>query len=226
MYKCKYILLVCVLLLCSCGGRDSESAAGEQELANYRNYVTRFEQDSLSDSELRALALAENSSTTWQTEKESLLQAHEGYRVQLEENLEHLTEQQRAEAGQLDQRFKNALETREHQFLDASHRYELRQDLLGLDIEDDDLSEVTAENIGPTYSRFVSGIKEHAAKYESRDWLLIAGWWSALNSRYRSVEGDVSEQVKKTVQQAQKQYQEVVPKEDTAKQQTEKPQQQ
>ncbi|WP_266205824.1 hypothetical protein [Pontibacter kalidii] len=221
MYKFKYILLASALLLYSCNGGDSEkAAAGEQALTDYRDYVTTFEQDSLSETELRALQQAENDSIAWEEAKENMQEKYEAKRQRLEDNRENLSPEQLAEAEQLDQRYKNALETRQQQQQDASHRYKLRRELLGLEIEDDDMSEVTAANIGETYSRFVKTLQENAEEYQGRDWLLIAGWWSALNSRYRAVEGQVSGEVKKTVQQAQNQYKELMPAEDTGEQQT------
>ncbi|WP_276496168.1 hypothetical protein [Pontibacter litorisediminis] len=225
MYKLSYVLLALPLLLFSCNGKEAErAAASEQAITEYRDYVTKFEQDSLSEVELRALEQAENDSLAWQEAKATMQEEYEAQRQRLEDAQENLTPEQRAEADQLDQRYKNALESRQQQYQDASRRYKLRRELLGLEIADDDMSEVTAGNIGQTYTRFASNVKENAAAYDNRDWLLIEGWWSALNSRYRTIEGSLSDQVKKTVQQAQQQYQAIRPQEETSEQQTESPQ--
>ncbi|MCX2739102.1 hypothetical protein [Pontibacter anaerobius] len=217
MYKCKHILIAIAipLLLSACNGQDAEKAAeNEQALTEYRDYVTSFETDSLSEVEMRALQQSADDSTAWETEKAKLQEMYDERRERVEKNLEELTSEQQAEAQQLEQRYNNALATREQQYRDASHRYRLRRDLLGLEIKEDDLSDVTAANIGATYDRFVTNLQQNAEKYKDRDWELIEGWWSALNSRYRTLEGKLQSGTKKIVQQAQNQYKEIRPKVD------------
>ncbi|WP_299759607.1 hypothetical protein [uncultured Pontibacter sp.] len=217
MYKFWYILLALPLLLVSCNGQDAEqTAATEQAITDYRDFVTGFEQDSLSVTKLRAMQQAENDSVSWEEEKENLQNEYEEQRSRLEASRQSFSAEQRAEADQLDQRYNNALEKRGQQYQDASHRYKLRKELLGLEIQSDDLSEITAGNIAETYTRFTSKVQENTDKYENRDWLLVDGWWSALNSRYRTLEANLSASVKRTIQQAQSQYKEIRPVEDLA----------
>ncbi|CAM3758642.1 hypothetical protein POKO110462_18480 [Pontibacter korlensis] len=212
MYKLKNILLATFLplLFAACnGGENGTATENEQALADYRDYVTSFERDSLSETELRALQQSENDSAAWATERANLQEEYNMRREPVTANIDNYSAEQRAEAEDLDQRYNTALEAREQQFNDASRRYKLRRELLGLKIQEDDMSGVTAANIGETYQRYVSTLEENAANYDSRDWQLIEGWWSALNSRYRTLEGELQASVKKTVQQAQAQYQKI-----------------
>ncbi|TPE43253.1 hypothetical protein [Pontibacter mangrovi] len=207
-YKSLYFIgaIVLPLLLLSCNGQSNET---EQALTEYRDYISEFEQDSLSETELRALQQSENDSTAWATEKKNLQEVYDRRRDRLEKSMDNLSPEQRDEADQLEQRYNNALEKREQTYKDASHRYKLRHQLLGMEIQEDDMSDVTVENIGETYQRFVSELGKDAEKYEERDWNLVEGWWNALNSRYRAVEGELQTATKKTVQEAQQKYREI-----------------
>lgn len=202
-------LAFCALLV-SCGNQNSETAAeNEEALTAYRDYVTEFESDSLSEVEMRAMQQAAEDSIPWEKEKANLQEMYNERRERVETNLEELTPEQQTEVQQLDERYNRALQTREQQYEDASHRYRLRRDLLGLKVQNDDLSEITAENIVPTYERFVSTLSGNTTAYNTRDWQLIEGWWSALNSRYRTLESNLSAQMKNNVQQAQNRYIEI-----------------
>ena len=219
------MLLFLPFLLTSCKGKEAERAvATEQALNTYREHVTEFAEDSLSETELQTLLQSGNDSVAWEKAKVSLQLEYETQRRGLQEHQEHLSPAQRKEVEQLDQTYHNALIARQHQFEDASHRFKLQRELLGSEVKEDDLRGVTANNIGPTFQRFASGVKRHAANYQNRDWQLIEGWWSTLNSRYRELEKGLPERVKKTVLQAQDQYKEVQPKEEVSGQETEKPQ--
>lgn len=225
MYRFCCILLLLPYLLTSCQGKDAEkAAAGQEALASYREHVTAFAQDSLSETELRALHQAENDSLAWEKAKANLRQEYETQRERLQQHQEHLTPAERTEAEQLDQTYHNALGARQLQFEDASLRYKLRRELLGMEVKEDDMSSITPDNIGPTFQRFVSAVERNAASYQNREWLLIQGWWSALNSRYRELENQIPQGVKKTVAQAQNQYRQVQPSEEVSGQETQKPQ--
>ncbi|MDX5436192.1 MAG: hypothetical protein LPK03_03315 [Pontibacter sp.] len=212
MYKIKTILLSLAFcaLLASCDNQNAETAAeNEEALTAYRDYVTEFESDSLSEVEMRAMQQAAEDSMSWEQKKANLQERYNERRERVEKSLEELTQEQQTEVQQLDERYNRALMTREQQYQDASHRYRLRRDLLGLKVRNDDLSDITAENVVPTYEGFVEALNSNATAYDTRDWQLIEGWWSALNSRYRTLEGNLSTQMKNNVQQAQNRYQDI-----------------
>ncbi|ARS35387.1 hypothetical protein [Pontibacter actiniarum] len=211
MLKTKNILWALCLpfFLAACNGNSEADAERDRAVADYRTFVTEFEQDSLSEVELRALHQSNEDDSRWETEKANLQEMYDEKREVIETNLEELDENQRAEVEELDQRYNNAMQQREQQYADASRRYTLRQELLGLEIKDDDMSDVTAENIAGVFDRFVSTMAGNTAQYEARDWNLIEGWWSSLNSRYRSLENQLPAAVKNDIQQAQNRYREM-----------------
>ena len=125
------------------------------------------------------------------------------------QNLEELDDNQRAEVDALDQRYNQALQQRERQYEEVNRRKTLRRDLLGLEVRNLDMSDVTAENIGNVYDRFITTLSENVGQYEQRDWNQIEGWWNALNNRYQTLEGELQAPVKRTIAQAQNRYQEI-----------------
>ncbi|RIJ41980.1 hypothetical protein [Pontibacter oryzae] len=194
-----------LLLFTACS--NQKQTEREQALADYRNFVTAFEQDSLTETEMRAMSLEIYDSTEWANEKERLMQTQDSSRAVIETSLADLKKEQQTEVQDLDQRFDNAMHQREQQYRDVSHRYALRRKLLGLEVKKDDLSDITSHNIEAVYDRFVGSLSADTASYQARDWDLIEGWWLALNSRYRTLEQQLSGATKKRIQENQQQYQ-------------------
>ncbi|GAB3817341.1 hypothetical protein [Pontibacter rugosus] len=211
MNKSKFILLfICLPLLYSCNSSESETAtSSEQSLNDYRNYVSEFEQDSLSEVEMRALEQAEEDNSRWETEKTNLQETYNERRAVVEQNLEELDEQQRAEVNDLDQRYNRALQQRERQYAEAGRRSMLRRDLLGLEVKNPDMSDVTAENIASVYDRFIATLAQNTAQYEQRDWNQIEGWWNSLNNRFQTLEDELDPSAKNSIEQAQNRYREI-----------------
>lgn len=205
-----FFICFCLPFLFSCDNQSSETATErEQALTDYRNYVTEFEQDSLTEVEMRALEQSAEDDTQWETERANLQETYNERREVVNQNLEGLDENQRAEVDALDQRYNQALQQRERQYEEVNRRRTLRRDLLGIEIRKLDLSDVTAENIGNVYDRFVSTLSENVGEYEQRDWNQIEGWWNSLNNRYQALEAEVQAPVKRSIQQAQNRYLEI-----------------
>lgn len=199
-------ICLCLSSLFSCDGQRAETAAeGEQAMTEYRNYVTEFEQDSLTETEMRALEQSAEDDSRWETEKLNLQEMY-NERREVVQNLEDLDENERAEVEALDQRYNQALQRREQQYEEVNRRKTLRRDLLGLEIKNLDMSDVTAVNISNVYDRFITTLSENVGQYEQRDWNQIEGWWNSLNNRYRAIEGELQSPVKNSIQQAQNRY--------------------
>ncbi len=208
LYQIKQSLLVLSRpLMLSCSG-DGNNAKNESTTAytDYENFVSDFEQDSLSEVELRAM---QEDTISWAQMKENQAQEYKQMRQRVEQNNASYEPEQQEEIQDLDERYNAAITKREQQYKDASHRYRLRNQLLGLKIKKDDLSDLTQEDIASTYERFAGTVAENAGTYEAREWNLIEGWWSALNSRYSTLEKDLPQQAKRTIEKAQAQYKEV-----------------
>lgn len=202
-----WMALALPALLAACNNTaDTETT---QAMDEYRTYVTEFESDSLTEDELTAMEQAATDSPNWATEEGNLLAEYREKRQVIETTYDDLPAAQQAEADELEQRYNRALEQRKQQYKEVSHRYALRKQLLGLDVNTDGMGNISADDIGAAYIRFVEGVEQQAVNFDTRDWNLVEGWWSSLNSRYRTIEGELSNDVKRQVQQLQSRYQEV-----------------
>jgi len=204
------LLIISLPLLLSCNSEGSEEVTeSDTAYTDYENFVTQFEEDTLTEVELQAMQQAENDSTSWAEMKAARQQQFEQRRQAVDQNLNEYDEERRNEIQDLGKRYDLANQKQEQKFQEASRRYKLREQLLGIAIRKDDLSDVTPENMASTYQQFVNTVAENGARYEARDWNLIEGWWSSLNSRYRNIENDLSQQTRQDIQQAQSRYKEV-----------------
>ena len=209
MNKISHLLIcLCIPLLFACDNQNSEAVTErDQALTNYRNYITEFEQDTLTEVEMRALEQSAEDDTKWETEKANLQEMYDERR-EVVQNLDW-DEAQQAELDELDERYNRALQQRERQYAEVSRRRTLRRDLLGLEIRNLDMSDITAENIANVYDRFISTLSNNVGQYEQRDWNQIEGWWNSLNNRYQALEGELRAPVKNTIEQARKRYIEI-----------------
>lgn len=207
----QYTLLALSLpLLLSCSSQGNEQTAeNDTTFTEYRDLVTDFEEDTLSEVELRAMRDSDIDSATWANITAEREQQYEQKRQVVEQNIDQYPPERQQEIGDLDERYSLAMENRERQYGEASHRYKLRQQLLGIEINEDDLSDIAPEEMANTYQRFVENVAEDAKNYETRDWNLIEGWWSSLGSRYRSLETDLDQQSRTAIAQAQERYTEI-----------------
>lgn len=211
LHKIKLILVaICLPLLVACNTDDNrETTETDAAYVEYRTFVTDFERDTLSETEQRAMESETFDSTEWEAMKENRQQQFNQRLQAVEQNQAQYTEEQRQEIQDLESRYNRAVERREQQYEDASRRYRLRRELLGLEIREDDLSDISQGDMAVTYQRFVDTIAENGQQYESRDWDMIEGWWSSLNSRYRSLQNELPQQARNTIEQAQAHYREL-----------------
>ncbi|GAB3534756.1 hypothetical protein GCM10027443_22360 [Pontibacter brevis] len=193
-------------MLVSCNTDNNQETETDAAYEDYRTFVTDFEGDSLTETEIRAIESETYDSTEWAAMKENMQQQFNQRLQAVNQNQDQYTEEQRREVQDLENRYNRAIERREQQYEEASRRYRLRRDLLGLEIKNDDLSDITQEDLANTYQRFVDRIAENGQQYEGRDWDLIEGWWSSLNTRYRNLQDALSQQARTTIEQAQARY--------------------
>ncbi|WP_460923704.1 hypothetical protein [Pontibacter brevis] len=207
LHKLKLIAAaICLPLLVSCNTDNNQETETDAAYEDYRTFVTDFEGDSLTETEIRAIESETYDSTEWAAMKENMQQQFNQRLQAVNQNQDQYTEEQRREVQDLENRYNRAIERREQQYEEASRRYRLRRDLLGLEIKNDDLSDITQEDLANTYQRFVDRIAENGQQYEGRDWDLIEGWWSSLNTRYRNLQDALSQQARTTIEQAQARY--------------------
>ena len=209
--KIKYALLaLCLPLLLSCGSEgNGEMAESDTAFTEYETLVTDFEEDTLSEVELRAMTDADFDSTTWAKLTAEKEQEYEQKRQAVEQHLDHYSPERQQEIQGLEERYTLAMENREREYEEASHRYLLRKELLGIAIKKDDLSDIAPADVADTYQRFVENVAEDTENFETRDWNLIEGWWIALDNRYRTLEADLDEEARAVIAQAEERYKEI-----------------
>ncbi|WP_347156598.1 hypothetical protein [Pontibacter chitinilyticus] len=205
------LFLAVFLLSCSQADKeDQQTAEREQALTEYRNFVTQFEQDSLSEVELRAMQQADKDSTSWAEQKQMRQQQFQQLKDNVQTNAAAYEPGERNEILDLEQRYNQAEEKHQQQYDDVSRRYMLRNELLGLEVSTDDLSEITAANITGVYQQFVQTLAQKADQLDNRSWEMVEGWWNALNNRRLEVADNLSAADKNAVEAAAKQYQQLI----------------
>ncbi|WP_161891077.1 hypothetical protein [Pontibacter russatus] len=207
----KYALLALFMpLLLSCNGEENgETAESDTAFTEYETLVTDLEEDTLSETEMRAMTDADFDSTAWAKLTAEKEQQHKQKRQAVEQHLDHYAPERQQEIQDLEERYTVAMENREREYEEASHRYLLRRELLGVAIQKDDLSDIAPAEIANTYQRFVENVAEGAENLETRDWNLIEGWWIALDNRYRTLEADLDEEARTAIAQAEARYKEI-----------------
>lgn len=204
------VVAICLPLLVCCNtDNNRETVETDAAFDDYRTFVTDFEQDSLTETELRAMESETYDSSEWAAMKEERQQQFNQRLQAVEQNQDAYSEEQRQEIEDLENRYNTSVATRDQQYEEASRRYRLRRELLGLEISQDDLSDITQENIAATYQRFVDTVANNGQRYNGRDWDMIEGWWTSLNNRYRSLQGELPQQARSTIEQTQARYQEL-----------------
>lgn len=207
----RYTLLIAAFALFLIGCADKEAEQGrEQAFKDYRDFVSEVEFDAerdYSEAQIRAMEQAEDDDMLWEAESADISLKYDDYKKKVVENIELYSEEEQQEFQELEDRYNTAYQKQETRFKDASHRYRLRKELLGIEIQADDLSQFGANDLPEAYTRFVDNIETRVSELEGRDWELIEGWWLALNNRKRSLENELSEEAMATIDNATEKYQ-------------------
>ena len=196
------------MLLISCNNNEANEEA-ELAYTEYKDYVTEAETEAnteLSETEMRAMRKSVQDSTLWQTESTELMQEYDLREKKVRDYIDTYDEAKRAEIDDLDARYKTATEKRQLKYEEASRRYKLREDLVGLPISADDLTAISAAELAPTYTRFVDRLEDKADEFETNEWNLVEGWWIALNNRKNALEAELSADAKRTIEKATAKY--------------------
>ncbi|MHA6247643.1 hypothetical protein ACXYMU_06890 [Pontibacter sp. CAU 1760] len=210
--KTTYTLLALAMPLLFACNTDSSQETEQPDAAytSYQEMVTDFlNDDSLSETRYRAMTGSDLDSAEWAKLKAAREQEYQLKSEQVRKNLSQYTPAQQQEFETMESRYKQEVASQDKAYAEASHRYKLRERLLGLEIKQDDMSTIAAGELANTYKRFVDGVAGSAEQFETRDWNLVEGWWSALGSRFNSLEADLTAQAKREVAQAQQRYQQI-----------------
>lgn len=211
----KYLLLlICTVALVACNNQTQENSQdNEQAFKEFSEFVTKAEDKAnteYNETVLRAMRKADRDSSAWQTETAELMQEYESKKKKVEDNLSSYDAKQQEEFRDLDNRYNLALEKQKSKDQEISHRYKLRNELLGLPVTADDMSNITADELAGTYQRFIQKLTDRSIEIKDADWNLIKGWWNALNNRKNELESKLSADAKNKINQATKEYQALI----------------
>ncbi len=211
----KYLLLlICTVALVACNNQPQENSQdNEQAFKEFSEFVTKAEDKAnteYNETVLRAMRKADRDSSAWQTETAELMQEYESKKKKVEDNLSSYDAKQQEEFRDLDNRYNLALEKQKSKDQEISHRYKLRNELLGLPVTADDMSNITADELAGTYQRFIQKLTDRSIEIKDTDWNLIKGWWNALNNRKNELESKLPADAKNKINQATKEYQAII----------------
>ncbi|MFD2515528.1 hypothetical protein ACFSRY_16770 [Pontibacter locisalis] len=199
---------ICLFAFISCTDQEAQQER-DQALNDYRNFVTQVEEDAqreYTETELRAMEKAAEDDSRWETESAEVMQKFDDQKRKVVQNIDLYDEAEQQEVRELEERYNRAYQQQKEKYQEVSRRYRLRRDLLGLRVNADDMSSITAEELPATYERFVQNLEPKATELEGREWELVEGWWVALNNRKRALENELSADAKSKIEKASERY--------------------
>ena len=187
-----------LLFFCSCNGdRDNTN---QEALQNYKNFVTQVEKDTA-----RAMNGSEPDSI-WLTRTNTLLLQHDSLENQALVAKDYYSPEQEQEFEDLGNRFEEAEGKIKVKQEEISKRYKMRKDMLGLKVQTDDMSVLTAADLAPTYKHFVEQVNANYKNYTYTDWQLIEGWWNALSNRAEGLAKELTPEAQSEIEAARNEY--------------------
>ncbi len=187
-----------LILLLSCSHENESSRDADQAYQEFRNFVTEIERDTA--------AKASESEAAWEEEGRRLQNKYEKHRANTGKHMTAYSIEQQEEIKGLQERFELVYENRQKAYDDAGRLYRLRQDMLGSEVETDDLYSITPSNITATYQKLIATLENNKSIYTSRDWEHIDGWWNALNKRKDELEPQLRPADRTMIAEKQKEY--------------------
>ncbi|MCC9137750.1 hypothetical protein ACFSKU_02420 [Pontibacter silvestris] len=192
-------LIIITVAACNSNGSQQE---GETAFQEYEAFVTQVERDTSAD-------VTAIDSSAWNKSTQELQQEFDQHTENMEVYLESFKPERREEVRNLMQRYDQAFERRQQNYEEVSRRYKLRKEMLGVEVNSDDLNNIKAQDLPETYQQFVNALDDRKENLDSRDWEIVEGLWSALNNRKRSLENELDQSARNTIEQQQKKFLEI-----------------
>ncbi|MFT2008772.1 hypothetical protein ACMA1I_08875 [Pontibacter sp. 13R65] len=152
----------------------------------------------------------EDTTKIWEDEANRLKEEYHQLEDVVDNYIQHYPPQQRETIQDYKERFSIALSQKQKKYDDAQARYRLRQDLLGVEVVSEDLDRILPDNITATYQKFVNTVVQNKEVYTPRDWELIQGWWTALNTRKSQLQDQLRPADELAIAQKQSEFQELI----------------
>lgn len=201
MQRLKLFLLTTIFistLSCSENEQNQTTTVKENTYQEYKDFVISTEQKANSNDQ--------SSLQEWDGEVSQLNKTYLAYEGNVMGHYDEYGPERREEIQELQNRYDVAIQKLKERYEDVSRRYQLRRDMLGIDVESDDLSEITTGNLAATYQHFVHTLDQNKEQYSSRDWEIIEGWWNALKNRAEGLVQNLTPADKSTIAEAEQRY--------------------
>lgn len=145
---------------------------------------------------------------TWEETKESWEDVEQEYDetiTELDARTEEMSEETREEYMEIKNEF------REWQ---NEMRAEIRKQegiskvevILMVEGPDDELDQVTADNLVEKYRSFVNTVEEYKDDYTAKEWAIVESYWEMLNNRKNEVEDDITTEENAEIAQLKLEY--------------------
>lgn len=193
-----YCFILLTTLLFSCNAEQDNN--GEQALKDYEEFVTQVERDTA------AINNDIDFDSTWIQRTNTLLLRHDSLQNQVIIAKDYYSPEQEQVVKDLGNRFEEAQGKIKVKQQEISKRYKMREELLGLSVQKDDLSSITTTELAPAYKHFVAKVADNYKSYSFAEWQWIEGWWNALNNRMKQVTDELTADARAEIEEAQKEY--------------------
>jgi virulence-associated protein VapD len=195
------IVFVSVLFDFSCSGpaKEQPDVAVDQAYEDLRLFVT--EQDF---TDIQGREGFED--TEYEQKRAQAAAEYERLQTRLNQYEGQLDETRRGEITELRARYDTLQARRERAYWAYVQSRDLRQDLLGVSTEREDLGTITADGIADRYQTFVDQVEKNREEFTPVDWNVVEGLWSALESRRQALEPELSRRDRNQIEQARQRY--------------------
>lgn len=196
-----FIPILATIFVFSCGrpANDQATVEADQAYEELRLFVT--EQD---------FTNIEGREGFEDVEFERLMAAraarYDSLQARLDRNMDRVDETRRQEIAVLRSQYDTIQVRNTRAYRAYIRRRDIRQNLLGVSTERDDLSGITASELPSRYQMFVNRVEENRPTYTEADWDVVEGLWSALEARRQQVEADLNRPARNQIEQAQNRY--------------------
>lgn len=188
----------------SCGrpANDQATVEADQAFEEFRLFVTEQDRTNI-----------EGREDFEDVEYERLMAAraarYDSLQARLDRNMDRVDETRRQEITVLRSQYDTlqARDTREYRAY--LRRRDIRQNLLGVSTERDDLSGITASELPSRYQMFVNRVEENRPTYTEADWDVVEGLWSALETRRQQVGADLNHPARNDIERARNRFQSI-----------------
>jgi exonuclease VII large subunit len=194
-------LFLAITFVFSCGRPANDQATVEADQAHeeFRLFVTEQDRTNI-----------EGREGFEDMEYERLMAAraarYDSLQARLDRNLDRVDETRRQEIAVLRSQYDTIQAKNTRAYRAYIRRRDIRQNLLGVSTERDDLSGIIASELPSRYQMFVNRVEENRPTYTEEDWEVVEGLWSALETRRQQVEADLNRPARNDIERARNRY--------------------